>query len=167
MTKRPYKRDASLEPCSYDAEVCRIGYTLRIRLKSPLVCDDGYEACHIAGLNLMKVFFDAEEWTTRRCTCEAALTVIARLMNDPENMVCCLYAQNHGADIADEKAVIKALKGRQAAPLSTSQQVMLAQFRHLLEAIQSELHNQEWGESRAIASVLERIDHYDERLYSA
>jgi hypothetical protein len=164
MSQNPhYEKDEQVQLCDDNVEMCLIGRTIKIRLRSPLHCEKGYEACHMAGLNLMKVFFDEEEWTTRRCTCEATLVVITKLINDPDNMVCCPYLQNHTTDISNEKAVIRALRNKRRVTLTADQQVMLSQFKRLLLDIQNELRRRRVGESRAINSILERITEYENK----
>jgi len=155
-TKVDYDHDDLVESSHYE---CQINSTREIRRKPREKCSPGFEQCHIAGLNMIKIFFNAEQWDTREATCDKVISIIIRHFNEKSNFVCCPTEKNRVVDIRDEKYLIKAIRGKNKARYSTlnkNQLTMLTQFEKLLNEIQLEL-DRDTGRSIAIDSILKKI----------
>lgn len=151
-----YKDDDLIEPVQYE---CMINSTREIRRKPRRKCSPGFEQCHIAGLNMIKYFLNAEQWTTREATCDKVIEVIIKHFNAKSNFVCCPISKNHVTDIKDEKYLINAIRGKNRGKFSTlneNERKMLSQFEKLLNEIQIEL-DETVGRSVAINAILDRI----------
>lgn len=151
-----YEIDDLVEPSQYD---CMINSTREIRRKPRNRCSPGFEQCHIAGLNMIKIFFNAEQWDTRESTCDKVIEVIIKHFNAKSNFICCPSEKNHVTDIKDEKYLIRAIRGKNRGKFSTlndNERKMLTQFEKLLNEIQIEL-DETVGRSVAINSILDKI----------
>ncbi len=151
-----YVDDDLVEPSQYE---CMINSTREIRRKPRRRCSPGFEQCHIAGLNMIKIFFNDEQWETREATCDKVIQIIIKHFNAKSNFICCPTEKNHVTDVKDEKYLIRALRGKNNgtfAKLNDNQRTMLTQFTKLLNDIQQELAVSV-GRSVAIESILIRI----------
>ncbi len=153
-----YVDDKQIESDAYD---CVIDSTRKIRRRSAKHCGIGYEQCHIAGLNMIKQFLNAERWSTRSSTCDVVIKKIRQYFNAEDNFICCPYEKNRVIDIDDEIYLILALRGKMANNyrLNENQKKMLIQFQRLLKAIQTDL-DRSVGRSKALDAILGKIRYY-------